>query len=505
MSESPAGPPNIILIITDQQRFDTINALGFDYMDTPNIDRLVREGVSLNNCFINASVCAPARASLFSGYWPHNTGVMRNGEVWSHTWVEDLAAAGYYNVNIGKMHTGPYEGEFGFHERYVVENKDRVRDPFRFYDELDKALLAQGIRKPGRDLYSERDDYKDSLGAFVWPVDEDMHPDFFVGNAALWWLEKAPPPTSPLFLEIGFPGPHPPYDPVERYIEPYMEKDMGILPATEPEMEAQPDGLKKLRGNFVQREHDAVAFDPNASDERRQRQRAFYMANVTMIDEKVGEIMKSLEAKGYLENSVVIFTSDHGDCLGDHGLNQKWSMYDIVTRVPAIVWSPGRFEAGKKIEDLCQWFDLGPTILELAGVEPAKTMEAESLLPLLEGDPDATGREFVFTELARDGVLRHSEFVMCARNDEWKIVEFVGDSGGQLYNLIDDPDEVNNLWDDPELADHRAVLLGVIHRWFVRSVAQGRTWRNHLRSPWVSLDGTVSGNPGALPGDGDGD
>ena len=495
--------PNIILIITDQQRFDTVNALGFDYMDTPNIDRLVREGVSLDNCFINASVCAPARASLFTGYFPHNAGVMRNGQLWPHTWIEDLAAAGYHNVNIGKMHTGPYEGRFGFHERYVVENKDRVKDPFRFYDELDKALLARGIRKPRRDTYVERDDFEEALGAFEWPVDEDMHPDFFVGNAALWWLEKSPPLDRPLFLEIGFPGPHPPYDPVERYIQPYMDKELPILPVTDAEMDAQPEGLKKLRDTFIERQPDAVAFDPHASDERRQRQRAFYLANVTMIDEKIGQIMESLEAKGYLENAVVIFTSDHGDCLGDHGLNQKWSMYDIVTRVPAIVWSPGRFEAGRTVDNLCQWFDLEPTILELAGVEPAPSMEARSLIPLLEGDSDAEGRNFVFTELGRDGLLRDSEYVICARNDEWKIVEFVGSPDGQLYSLIDDPNEINNLWDDPDLTDHRAVLLGVIHRWFVRSTFQGHAWRNDLRGPWVTADPTISGIPGALPGDDD--
>ena len=146
-------------------------------------------------------------------------------------------------------------------------------------------------------------------------------------------------------------------------------------------MDAQPDGLKKLRATFIERRPDAVAFDPHASHERRHRQRAFYLANVTMIDEKIGQIMESLEAKGYLENAVVIFTSDHGDCLGDHGLNQKWSMYDIVTRVPAIVWSPGRFGAGRTVDALCQWFDLGPTILELAGVQPDPSMEARSLLP----------------------------------------------------------------------------------------------------------------------------
>ena len=498
---SDSRPPNIILIITDQQRFDTINALGFDYMNTPNLDRLVHEGISLSNCFVNASVCAPARASLFSGYFPHNTGVMRNGQVWPHTWVEDLAEAGYYNVNIGKMHTGPYEGGFGFHERYVVENKDRVRDPFRFYDELDKALIARGIRKPGRDMYSERDDYRDSLGAFVWPLDEEMHPDMFVGNFALGWLEKSPPPDRPLFLEIGFPGPHPPYDPVERYISPYLEQNLPILPATAVEMDAQPEGLKQIRSNFINREHDAVVFDPNASDKDRHRQRSFYLANVTMIDEKIGQIMDSLESKGYLENSVVIFTSDHGDCLGDHGLNHKWNMYDIVTRVPAIVWSPGRFESGLVVDDLCQWFDLGPTIMELAGIEPPDSMEARSLMPSLRGDSDAQGRDFVFTELGRDGVLRNSEYVVCARNNEWKIVEYIGSPDGELYNLSDDPNELNNLWGHRELAEHRAVLLGVIHRWFIRSTFQGHAWRNDLRSPWISPDQTVGGNPGALPGD----
>ena len=131
-------------------------------------------------------------------------------------------------------------------------------------------------------------------------------------------------------------------------------------------------------------------------------------------------------------------------------------MYDIVTRVPAIVWSPGRFGAGRTVDALCQWFDLGPTILELAGVQPDPSMEARSLLPLLHGDPDAEGRDFVFTELARDGLLRDSEYVICARNQEWKIVEFLGSPDGQLYNLIDDPDEVNNLWDDPDLVDHRS-------------------------------------------------
>ena len=114
--------PNIILIMTDQQRFDTIAALGFPYMDTPNLDRLVREGVSFDNCFVSAPSCAPARASLFTGLYPHTTGILKNADRWTRSWVEDLASAGYHCVNIGKMHTFPFETPLGFHERYVVEN-----------------------------------------------------------------------------------------------------------------------------------------------------------------------------------------------------------------------------------------------------------------------------------------------------------------------------------------------------------------------------------------------
>ena len=217
--------PNIILIMTDQQRFDTIAALDFPYMDTPHLDRLVREGVSFDNCFVSAPSCAPARASLFTGLYPHTTGILKNADRWTRSWVEDLAGAGYHCVNIGKMHTFPFETPLGFHERYVVENKDRYLEGRYYFDEWDKALQARGLVKQQRELYRQLPDYRERLGAFEWELDEDMHPDVFVGNLAQWWL-KAHPRTEPLFLQIGFPGPHPPYDPVPRYATPYMGKDL---------------------------------------------------------------------------------------------------------------------------------------------------------------------------------------------------------------------------------------------------------------------------------------
>jgi len=199
--------PHIILFITDQQRYDTIAALGFPHMDTPNLDRLVQEGISFGNCFITAPSCAPSRASLFTGYYPHTTGILKNADRWTRSWVEDLNAGGYYCVNIGKMHTYPYHTPLGFHERYVVENKDRFLEERFYFDEWDRALRFRGMEKQQRAFYRSRSDYRERLGAFEWDLPEDAHPDNFVGDMATWWLDTKPvPDDKPLFLEIGFPG-----------------------------------------------------------------------------------------------------------------------------------------------------------------------------------------------------------------------------------------------------------------------------------------------------------
>ena len=133
--------PNIIFIITDQQRYDTINAL-LSHMETPTLDKMINEGIHFSNCFINGASCVPARASLFTGYYPHTTGVLRNGSPWGRTWVEKLAETGYRCINVGKMHTIPYDAPAGFHERYVVENKDRFLEGRYYFDEWDKALAS---------------------------------------------------------------------------------------------------------------------------------------------------------------------------------------------------------------------------------------------------------------------------------------------------------------------------------------------------------------------------
>ncbi|MEM6916871.1 MAG: sulfatase-like hydrolase/transferase [Verrucomicrobiota bacterium] len=463
--------PNIIFIITDQQRFDTISALGYPHMDTPHLDRLVNEGVTFTQCHITAPSCAPSRASLFTGQYPHTTGILKNADEWTRSWVEDLSNSGYQSINVGKMHTWPFTTPCGFHQRYVVENKDRYLEGRYFFDEWDKALAARGLVKQQRELYRKREDYEEAIGSFTWDLDAEMQSDNFVGGMAQWWT-KTYPPTEPLFLQIGFPGPHPPYDPTPEALEPYRDREIPLDPLTSEDLENQPKAYQGMRVHNNEVDHDSVVLPLAPTEEQRLNQRRHYCANVSMIDEQVGKIMESLEEQGYLENSILIFTSDHGDCLTDHGHSQKWTMYEQVMRVPLIVWTPdGRFGRGRKVDELVSLFDLGPTILEMAGCEVSDHFSAESLLPALEETGEWQGREFVFAEHPRDGNFTTADYQVMVRSDRWKLVEFYGSDEvergreGILFDLAEDPLEVNNLYPSPEHAEVREELREALLQW----------------------------------------
>ena len=471
--------PNIVLIITDQQRYDTIAALGHSQLQTPNLDRLVGEGVSFDNCFVNAPSCGPARCSFFSGLYPHSSGMMVNEQPWSQTWVPNLAAAGYFTASIGKMHFTPFDVAGQFDYRFNVENKQRGHPypaPDSYRDEWDKALAARGMDKYHPGDLAAREDFDTALGAFVWDKDPDMHPDNFLGRSAVEWIDGYER-DEPLFLEIGFPGPHPPYDPTPDWIARYADTEFPLLPLNEEERASQPPVFRDMaRLQYDGRPGDSTVLPPNPTPEQRQRQRRFYMANVSMIDVWIGRIRDALERRGLLENSVIIFTSDHGDTLTDHFSTQKWTMYDQVVRVPAIVWAPGRFDGGRRIAGQIEWFDLGATILEIAGAEIPDPFEASSLLGALNGETFA-GREFAFSEMGRwDLIGLTTDYMTMVRTSNWKLVHFIDQPHGQLFDLTNDPGELRNRFEDPEVRDQRDHLVRVMTEWRMRSNAKTAGW-----------------------------
>lgn len=475
--------PNIVMIITDQQRFDTIGALGHDFANTPTLDRMVQEGVAFDQAYITAPACAPSRASLFTGLYPHTNGVMSNDQMWTHSWVEDLNASGYRCVNVGKMHTYPYEQPVGFHERHVVENKDRAtpRLPF-FLDNWDKALWTHGLEKPTRATLCDRDDYRESLGAFVWELPPALHADNFVGDLACEWLRRYPLERGPFFLEVGFPGPHPPYDPTPEAIENQPCVRMPLPIRDQRDIDSLPEPLKAVRDYHLANDHDAIVHLEHSTDEQAQRQRDFYMANVTMIDHQVGQLIATLEEQGVLDNTVIIFTSDHGDILQEHGLSQKWNMYDPVVRVPCIIWAPGLQLAQGVVHDkLVSLLDIAATVLELAKVEVPAWFEAESLVPALYDSNNWHGREAVFAEHGRDRHMPATDLMTMIRSGEYKLVCFAGTDEGQLFNLPDDPNEIHNLWDDPEHGDIKSQLLRKISDWRASSDVRTSGWKAQYR------------------------
>jgi arylsulfatase A-like enzyme len=445
------GKPNVILIMTDQQRWDCISSAKGGWAPTPNIDKLAAEGVTFEQCYCAAPSCVPSRASFFNLKYPGQLNVMKNGDAWDTTWVSQFKAAGYRTVNCGKMHTQPFDARAGFDQRLIVENKDRFHQP-RFYDDWDKHLKFLGIEAPNRNNLKNHPEYDTCMGAFLWPLPTELHWDAFVGKHAQWMIKEHN--DKPLFMQIGFPGPHTPYDPPASYLD-RVDDDAIPLPRAFDEADDIPP-LAEYRRIMETQNHDCVRWHAHPSKEQLHRIRKYYAANVAMIDEQVGKIIDMLKQKNMLDNTIIVFTSDHGDAMGDHGQIQKWTMYDCVTRIPAIAWAPGKLPQGKTVAGLIAQMDLIPMIFDLAGVPLQDAGEAQNALDVATGNSD--GREVVFSEHGKCNMLPGIEKMVMVRSQQFKLVAYPQRDYGELYDLVNDPDEMKNLWADTTFAAQRQQL-----------------------------------------------
>ena len=476
--ESQPKKPNIIFITADQMRYDTINALDYPWMHTPHLDRLVQTGTSFQRCYCAAPACVPSRASMFNAAYPHALNVYNNESHWGHSWIEEFKAAGYDTVSIGKMHTVPFDERCGFDQRMIVENKDHPPRPAEphggFFDEWDKYLLTSKIQKPSRASYkADYPDYETALGAYEWALPEELHADVFVGTMAEWFINERHA-DRPFFMKIGFPGPHPPYDPPDRVRHLYDTVDIPIPQVTSDELAHQPPPHRGYRQAMIEGNHDAVRWHEHPTAEQLLRLRRYYAANVTLIDEQVGRVMQALEANGQLDNTIVVFTSDHGDCLGDHGHIQKWMMYEEVMRVPTIVWSPSLLPGGTQIDAMIQHMDLAPMLFELAGLPPLQSRSAQSALAVIRGE--SPGRDAVYAEQGTERVLTDVTLMTMIRTREWKLVHYLDQPWGELYDLTHDPAEVHNLWDIAAYRDIKSTLISDLLTWRINDTLKLTLW-----------------------------
>lgn len=461
--------PNIIFIMTDQQRADTIAAAGYDHMITPNLDRLAEQGVIFHRCFTQGACCVPARASVFSGKYAHKHGLLTN-KPWSgqDNWVELLAGSGYQTVNIGKMHLHPFDAPCGFEHRFVCENKNQ---PYRqgWVDQWVKFLSSKGYERP-LDYHNTMPDFYDRLCDVDFPLPEDYHEDVFIGTSTVEWIRQRSD-DRPLFLFVGFAGPHDPFDAPQRYKDMYDGRDIPPPHIAPGELAAKPPEQKHYMDEYETAEHCIAIRRSHFTPERLRGMRVANFAGVTLIDEWVGNILDALDAKGLLENSIVIFTSDHGDALGDNDMVYKWFMYDSMTRVPMLVWGPKHFEPARR-QSLVELFDVGPTILDLASVTVPGHIQARSFCPLLTGEGEYPQKQHVFCE---------EKNMVMVRSDKWKLVHYHGRPYGELYDLIGDPDESKNLFNSADHQDVKQDLIAVMNDWYAATGGKSDGLANYTK------------------------
>lgn len=421
--------PNILLIMDDQHRWDYLGSMGGEFINTPVLDRLARNGMQFSTCTTNSPVCAPARIALATGMQPHRLGALSNKAMLparAKTYYQRLRNNNYYVGCVGKLDLAKphsYHGrqgdrpctyKWGFTHPLECEGKGQAgkskmpRGPYTFF------LHEQGLlREFVRDFAARK---TTNCHDSVLPT-EAFH-DVFIGREAVKWIQKIPS-DFPWHLFVSFTGPHNPFDPPKKYADRYRGSEMPEpIPFI---LEGKPLRLKE-RNLTVNMSKEEIA------DTRRQ-----YCASIELIDSQIGEILAALKARGMHENTYVIFASDHGEMLGDFGAYLKQMPYEAALRVPLIIAGPG-IEPGSRSDEPVELIDVNATVCELAGLRPQPNIDAESLLPVLQGE----------TKLHReDAISGISEFRLI-RTKSHKYVRNKGDVD-ELYDLNADPLEMTNI------------------------------------------------------------
>ena len=467
--------PNILWYCTDQQRWDTIRALGNPHINTPALDRLVEAGVAFDNAYCQSPICTPSRASFLTGRYPATTHVHRNGNAAfpsGETLVTKvLADAGYDCGLIGKLHLSSAKG----HEQRVDDGYRLFRWSHHPQPDLDPEHHAYHqwlVDEKGVDPAALYEDLKSFCGT---GVPAELHQTTWVTEAALRFAPE--PRDGPWMLSLNPFDPHPPFDPPAEYVARYD-------PATLPPPLFRPEDLERQTAFRDIAQQTMTAVDPTGPmptgaltpEERRktayrppdtfngQIVKAHYYAMIELIDDQFARLLKGLDELGQLDSTLIVFMSDHGEMLGDHGLLYKGCrFFEGLVHVPLIVSWPGHVQAGVRSPALVELVDVAPTILEAAGLDVPQAMQGKSLWPLLTGAlPADVHKPHVVCEFndalgsAAISTPSHGTMMFDGR---YKHIVYHGTGLGELYDLANDPGEFDNLFDDPAMTEQRLALM----------------------------------------------
>ncbi len=451
----PDTRPNVLWVCTDQQRYDTIHALGNRHINTPCIDAFVSKGVSFTNAFTQSPVCTPSRAAFMTGRYPRTTKCRQNGQALppNEKLVSRLFAdAGYTCGLAGKLHLATCANG-------VVET--RIDDGYHVFHwshhpqpDWPENAYTQWLQSKGtswEDLYSGP-----STGYIKHGVPEEYNQTTWCADKTIEFIREQN--GDPWFFSYNCFAPHHPFDPPAEYLARYNPEEMP-LPKSRPDELAAKTIYQQLDSRFAHNDPDGYDITRMTDRDKREVIAAYY-AMVELIDKQFGRMVAALEETGQLENTLVIFMSDHGEMLGDHGLFLKGPhFYDEAVRVPLIFSWKDRFAAGLRADCLMELIDIAPTLLEAAGIEVPDYIQGRSLMPILLAQADARQhRDYVFSEYYNAWTHKHSYGSMLRTHDE-KIIVYHGTDQGEMYDLKADPDEFENLWDDPRHTERKLRLI----------------------------------------------
>jgi arylsulfatase A-like enzyme len=513
-----ATRPNFLLFITDQHRADYLGCYGHPVLKTPHIDSIAARGTRFTRFYVATPVCMPNRSTLMTGRMPSLHGVRSNGAPLSlraNTFVDAMRAAGYATALVGKSHlqnfTGgpailrrkpPRDGDTVLGAEFAEAMKPSPSDgaydqehparwksgepydldlPFYGFQHVD-LCTSHGdevgghyyvwlkSHRPDADALRDRNnqlrhDYT-CPQAYRTPIPEELYPTSYIAEKSCEWLDRyaAGGRTEPFFLMTSFPDPHHPFTPPGRYWDMYRPDDMALPPSFEYGNRPLPRSVawaleQRESGKAVMTEQAAFAVNEREAREAM----ALSCGMIAMIDDAVGRVLGRLASAGLADDTIVIFTTDHGDFLGDHRLMLKGpAHFDGITHVPFIWAEPGDGRGARTSDVLGGTLDIAATLLDRARVQPYNGIQGESLLPAISGETIVRDSMVIEDDQQRS-VLGHASppRLRTIVTRRWRMSIAQGDIWGELYDLENDPHEMDNLFDDPR---HRAVRAELMEK-----------------------------------------
>jgi arylsulfatase A-like enzyme len=429
VSAAHAQPKNVVLIVSDDHRYDF---MGFhpdapDFLQTPNLDRMAAEGAHVANAFVTTSLCSPSRASILTGQYAHNHGIVDNTSPippGTRFFPQDLQAAGVATAFIGKWHMGEADDEPqpGFDRWVSFRGQGAYTNPL---------LNIDGDQVPHEGYTT------------------DILTDY-----ALDWLRQRDG-AQPFFLELSHKAVHAEFEPAPRHAGTYADITIpypATMPLTESNYAGKPHWVRAQRGSWHGVDfmfHGDLGPGMSGFDNFYRR----YTETLLALDESVGRVLDYLEESGLAENTLVLYLGDNGFLLGEHGLIDKRNAYEESIRVPMLAWAPGYVAPGSRVEGLVRNLDIAPTFLELMDVEAGAPMDGQSFLGLLTGEAAGEGRDFIY-EYYWEYAFPHTPTTFALRGDKYKFIYYHGVwDTEELYDLENDPEERVNLIAMPGLRD----------------------------------------------------